>query len=155
MPEIKHGISTWLRTGKVNPSIRGHKKLQKYLRAIEADLIKDLGGLESLTTAQEILIKATIEGYGVLLLSVMYCKKYSVLRPDQARKGIIELQPVLGHQFLAFLNTLRQNLVALGLDKRKVNEALDLKTYIAKNYPDKPEEKARDSQQAEAEVPNG
>ena len=146
MPEIKHGLSTWLRTGKVNPSIRGHKKLQKYLKAIEADLIKDLGGQKNLTTAQEILVKATIEAYGILLLAIMYCKKYSVLRPDQAKKGIIELQPVLGHQTLAFLNTLRQNLVALGLDRKQADETLDLKAYIEKHYPDKPEEKARDEE---------
>jgi hypothetical protein len=153
MPEIKTGISTWLRTGKVNPSIRGHKKLQKYLRDIEADLIKDLGGRESLTTAQEILVKATIEAYGVLLLAVMYCKKYSVLRPDQARKGIIELQPVLGHQFLAFLNTLRQNLVALGLGK-KADETLDLKKYIAEHYPDK-DKKAKEDQGSQEEEEKG
>jgi hypothetical protein len=154
MPEIKHGISTWLRTGKVNPSIRGHKKLQKYLRNIEADLIKDLGGLENLTTAQEILVKGTIEGYGVLLLAIMYCKKYSVLRPDQAKKGVIELQPVLGHQFLSFLNVLRQNFVVLGINHRKADAVLTPFELAAKIDREK-ERQARDSQQVEAGAPNG
>jgi hypothetical protein len=124
MPEIRHGITTWLRTGKINPSIRGHKKLQKTLRDIEADLIKDLGGRETLTTTQEILVKATCECFGVLILATMYCKKYSVLRPDKAKDGIIEFQPVLGNQFIAFMNTLRQNLVVLGLERKKADEVL-------------------------------
>jgi hypothetical protein len=80
----------------------------------------------------------------------MYCKKYSVLRPDQAKKGIIELQPVLGHQFLAFLNTLRQNLVALGLDKKKADAVLTPLELAAKIDAEK---EAREGEQgSETEV---
>lgn len=122
--KAKHGIYFWLKTGRVNPSIRGYKKLQRYLEDMERDLIDLQGGPEKLTAAKEILIKATIEAYGVFLLASMYCKREGILRPDLLKKGIIELQPVLGRQFLAFLNTLRQNLLALGLDKRQADEAL-------------------------------
>lgn len=124
MSKVKHGAYLWLREGKINPSIRGHRKLQKYLRDLEKDLIANLGGLENLTAAKEILIKSTIEGYGFVLLACMYCKKNSVIRPDKWRKGVIELQPVLGRQFVAFMNTIRQNLLALGLDKKKADEVL-------------------------------
>ncbi|NQT80268.1 MAG: hypothetical protein HQ555_07765 [Candidatus Aminicenantes bacterium] len=110
---LTHGVYSWLRTGKVNPSIRGQKKLQKYLQDIEKELIDDLGGVENLTAAKEILIKGTIEAYGVLFLAMMYCKKTSILRPDKLRRGIVEMQPVLGAQFLAYMNTIRQNLLAL------------------------------------------
>lgn len=116
MGKVTHGAHLWLREGKINPSIRGHRKLQQYLRDLEKDLIADLGGPGSLTAAKEILIKTTIEAYGFILLATMYCKRYSVLRPDKARKNIIELQPVLGHQFIAFTNMVRQNLMALGLE---------------------------------------
>lgn len=124
---VKHGITTWLRTGRLNPSIRGHKKLERYLIELEKDLIKQVG---ELTPAKEILIKSTLEAFGVFILASVYCKKHGVLRPDCLSQGVIELQPVLGKQFLAFLNTLRQNLVALGLDRQKAEEIIDLRTYI-------------------------
>lgn len=124
MGKTTHGAFLWLREGKINPSIRGHRKLQQYLRDLEKNLINDLGGPKQLTAAKEILIKTTIEAYGFILLATMYCKKYSVLRPDKARRNIIELQPVLGHQFIAFMNTVRQNLLALGIDQRKADEVL-------------------------------
>ena len=144
MANVKHGIQTWLRTGRINPSIRGHRKLQKYLREMERELIELYGGPESITVAQEILIKATIEAFGILMLATMYCKKHSILRPDKERQGIIELQPVLGNQFIAFLNTLRQNLISLGLERKKADEALDLGRYVAEKYGKKEGEKKDD-----------
>ena len=87
-----------------------------------------------MTAAKEILIKATIEAYGVLFLASMYCKREGILRPDKAKKNIIELQPVLGHQFIAFMNTIRQNLLALGIDKNKAEEGLDLGKYVEEKY---------------------
>jgi hypothetical protein len=124
------GVYTWLQSGRINPSIRGYKKLQKYLEDMERELIDLQGGPDKVTAGQEILIKGTIEAYGVILLASMYCKKEGILRPDKAKDGIIELQPVLGQQFLAFLNTTRQNLLALGLDRKEVDDAIDPLKYI-------------------------
>jgi len=140
---LSHGIYSWLKTGRINPSIRGYKKLQRYLEDIEKNLIDDLGGPENLTAAKEILIKGTIEAYGVVFLATMYCKKYSILRPDKARKNVLELQPVLGHQFIAFMNTIRQNLIALGLDRKRADEALDLGKYVAEKYGEKEEKNGK------------
>jgi hypothetical protein len=125
-----HGVYSWLRTGKVNPSIRGHRRIQRYLREIKADLIKDLGGPENLTAAKEVLVEATIQAYGVLLLATAYTARYSILDPVQARRGILSAQPILSHQFVAFMNTIRQNLMALGLDKRKGDDALTIQDVI-------------------------
>jgi hypothetical protein len=134
MPERKHHIYTYLRTGKINPSIRGFRKLQRYLEDIEKELIDDLGGQERVSAGQEILIKATVEAYGVIILSSMYCKKEGILRPDMAEKGVIELQPVLGKQFLAFMNTIRQNLLALNLTEGQAKEKLDYEKYVEETY---------------------
>jgi len=136
--QVTSGIYSWLKTGKVNPSIRGFRKVQKYLREIEEDLVNDLGGKENLTAAREILVKSTIEAYGVLLLSMAYCRRYTIFRPDKFKEGVLELQPVLGHQTLAFLNTLRQNLVALGLDRKKADDALDPAIYLQPYREEKP-----------------
>jgi len=141
--KAKHGIYFWLKTGRVNPSIRGYKKLQQYLENMERDLIDLQGGPEKLTAAKEILIKATIEAYGVLLLASMYCKRDGILRPDLLKKGIVELQPVLGKQFLSFLNVLRQNLVVLGINKEQTDEVLDLQTYIRQKYEKKEDDNAK------------
>ena len=140
---IKHGIHTWLDKGRINPSIRGHKKLQRYLEDMESQL-KDMQG-GSMTAAKQILIKSTIEAYGVILLASVYCKEAGILRPDKKKEGVIELQPVLGKQFLAFMNTIRQNLLALGLDKVEAEEVLSLETYI----------KQRDAEGKASEAPKG
>ena len=123
-PLVKHGINTWLRAGKVNPSIRGHRKLEAYLRGIELDLIEQQGGQDKLTAGKEILIKSTVEAYGVVILASMYCKKQGILRPDMARRGVIELQPVMGKQVIAFWNLIRQNLSLLGLDRKRAEAIL-------------------------------
>ncbi len=124
----KHGVYSWLDQGRINPSVRGHRKLQKYLEDMEAQLQDMQGG--TMTAAKQILIKSTVEAFGVVLLASVYCKDAGILRPDKRKNGVIELQPVLGNQFLAFMNTIRQNLIALGLDKKEAEEVLDLDTYI-------------------------
>jgi hypothetical protein len=83
-----------------------------------------------MTAGREILIKSTVEAFGVVLLAAMFCKREGIIRPDSARHGVIELQPVLGKQFLAFMNSIRQNLVVLGLDRRRADDVLDLGRYL-------------------------
>jgi hypothetical protein len=134
----KHGIYTWLKYGKINASVRGFRKLQRYLEGVERDLIGLQGGPERITIAQELLVKSVVESYGVLLLATMYCKREGILRPDRAKEGVIELQPVLGKQFIAYLNAIRQNLQTLGLDRKKADEVLDLGKYL--------EERAREKE---------
>ena len=134
---LTHGISFWLRTGKVNPSIRGYKKIQKYLQELETQLVSDCGGLDNLTAAKEILIRSTIRGYGVVMLAEMYASKYSVVRPDQAKAGVLAFQPVLERGYIGILAQVRANLIALGLERREP-KALDLLTYVRETYPDPP-----------------
>jgi len=140
----RHGVYSWLKTGRINPSIRGYKKLQKYLQDMERELIDMQGGPGKLTPAKEILIKSVIEAYGVLFLASMYVKKEGVLRPDMLDKGVVELQPVLGKQFLAIINTLRQNLVALGLEKKEAEEVFDLQTYLKQKDKEREDETKTD-----------
>ena len=126
----KHGISIWIREGRISQSVRGSKRLRRYLADLEHGLIEMQGGQDKITPAREILIKTTIEAYGVLLLASIFCREHGVVRPDRLSEGVVELQPVMGHQFLAFMNTCRQNLVTLGMDTHKADEILDLGRYI-------------------------
>lgn len=126
----KHGVHIWLRDGRISPSVRGYKRLKRYLRDMEHGLYKMQGGPDNVTPAKEILIKATIEAYGVLLLASIFCREHGVVRPDRLSDGVVELQPVMGHQFLAFMNTCRQNLITLGMNGQITDEILDLGKYI-------------------------
>jgi hypothetical protein len=115
---VSHGIKFWLRTGKINPSIRGYRKLQRFLEDLEHQLIEEQGGAEKLTAAREMLIRSTIRAYGVILLTEMYIAKYSVIRPDKARRGVLQYQPILERSYWGAQSSIRQNLMALGLDNR-------------------------------------
>ena len=113
--KVTHGITFWLRTGKVNPSIRGYKKIQAYLQSLEKQLIDEGGGQANLTAAREILVRSTIRGYGVIMLAELYASRYSVVRPDQAKAGVLAFQPVLEKGYIGILAQIRANLLALGL----------------------------------------
>jgi len=115
---VTHGIQFWLRTGKINPSIRGYKKIQAYLISLEKQLIEETGGQANLTAAKEILLRSTIRCYGVVLLAELYVSRYSILRPDEAKRGVLVFQPVLERSYMNILGQIRQNLLALGLEKR-------------------------------------
>lgn len=121
MGETKHGIYTWIKHGQL-PSIRGKRKVHQILEEMEKKLIMDYGGPENITAAQEILIRSTIKALGVPFLIEMFMNQYGpVIIKD---KGI-ELHPVLGKNYLAFFNTIRQNLLALKeLGRDKTDEAL-------------------------------
>jgi hypothetical protein len=114
---ISHGIRFWLRHGKINPSIRGYKKLQKFLEDLEKQLIGEQGGLMNLTAARELLVRSTIRAYGVILLTELYISKYSVIRPDMAKRGVLQYQPILEKSYWGAQAQIRQNLLALGLDR--------------------------------------
>lgn len=128
--KITHGINFWLRTGRVNPSIRGYKKIQKYLADLEAQLIEEGGGQANLTAAREILVRSTIRGYGVIMLAELYASRYSVVRPDQVKAGVLAFQPILEKGYIGILAQIRANLLALGLDRRASAEP-DVLTVIA------------------------
>jgi len=120
------GTDPWLKRGEIKPNVRGFKQLRKHVREMKMALIEDQGGIENMSAAKEILMNATIEAYGFILIAVAYCKDAGVIRPDMAEKDIIELQPVLGTQYLAFTNTIRQNLLALGLDKKRIEKVIKI-----------------------------
>lgn len=117
----RHGIYTWVRHGQL-PSIRGKRKVHKILEELEAGLIADYGGTEGISTSQEILIRSTVKVLGVPFLIELFINKYG---PVIIKEKGIELHPILSKNYLAFFNTIRQNLLALKeLGKDKTDEAL-------------------------------
>jgi len=123
------GVVPWIRDGKL-PKGRGSWRLKKFIRDLEKNLFDSLGGLENITPQQEILARSTIRALGVLLLAERYIEKHGPLRKDLFDKGILDFQPVLGKSYIAYMNTIRQNLLALGLEKKQIEETLSFADII-------------------------
>lgn len=116
----KHGAFSLRATGKV-PSVRGIKQLRKRLARIREDLKE---ATPALNVKKELLIEQIVRTEAQISLIEMYLKKAGLLRPEKWRKGIIDLQPALSQSYLAFMNTQRHVIMALGINKEKADEIL-------------------------------
>jgi hypothetical protein len=126
---MKTGVERWVKSGQM-PTGRGFEKVKRYIRDVEIRLIDALGGVKTITPQQEILIRGTIKALGVCYLVELYINREGPVIKHLLKRGIVELQPCLGKSYLAFLNTIRQNVTALGLERRKAEKILDLTEYV-------------------------
>ena len=121
----KHGGYSYLTTGQL-PENRSY--ILKYLMAVRQGLIRDLGPSENdLSTAQLVLIDRVATKLGVIRCIEEHIRENSVMKGD-------DLAPSLKASYLAYNNSLRLDLQALGLDVKKENEFLDLKDYAKDKY---------------------
>ena len=127
---VKHGVYTWLENARIAPSIRGYRRIRKYLRQVQDDLIQSLGGNERVTIQQRLLIDSSVRMLGVILLTWAFVERAGPMRPDSLERGILEFQPPVSKELIAATNALRQNLLALGLESKAADEILDLKRYL-------------------------
>lgn len=119
--KIKHGGYSFLVKGEL-PENRKH--ILRYLIAARENLIRDLGPTEEdLTTAQIIIIDRIISKLGVIRCIEEHIRENSVMVGDA-------LASSLKASYLAYNNSIRLDLQALGIDKRKGDEALDVQAYI-------------------------
>lgn len=121
-PRRHGGYSLLARRGDV-PECRRY--VREYLEGVRAGLVRDLGPREEdLTAAQKALINHVISKIAITRL----------IEERLAEVGIFnaagELDPALGKFFLTASNSLRLDLQALGIDKRRGDEVLDLGRYI-------------------------
>lgn len=132
-----HGGYSFLATGKL-PEHRRY--IESYLTAARMNLIQDLGPTEAdLTTAQIIIIDRLI-----CKLGIVRCIEEFV-RDDGLFQGK-RLVPSLRDSYLAYNNSVRLDLQALGIDKKKAGEVLDLGRYVEEKYG-----KAKESARGEGE----
>jgi len=100
-------------------------RIRAYLSSIREGLIRDLGPREEdLTTAQLALVNHTISKLGVLRLIEEHVQGHGIFKMDGS------LDPALGKFWLAASNSLRLDLLALGIHTRKGDEGLSLERYI-------------------------
>lgn len=112
-------------TGKL-PENRKH--VLRYLTAARENLIKDLGPTENdLTAAQIILIDRIVSKLGIIRCIEEHIRESSVMRGDH-------LSPSLRESYLAYNNSIRLGLTALGIAKRKTDETEDVHAYLERKY---------------------
>jgi len=122
-PPRHGGYSLLAKRGDV-PECRRY--VREYLEGVRAGLVRDLGPKEeNLTAAQAALINHVISKIAITRL----------IEERLAEVGIFnaagELDPALGKFFLTASNSLRLDLQALGIEKQKGVEIVDLGRYIA------------------------
>lgn len=99
--------------------------VSKMLRQVERDLASDSGGEQQLTNREKVLIRST----AALILITSSVEAYAFKQKSLLTDGA-ELLPALGKSYLAFANSLRLNLLALGLKPEKPKEEADLSEYV-------------------------
>jgi len=118
-----HGGYSFLTSGRL-PEHRVH--IRRYLTNCREGLIADHGGEENLSTGQALLIDRVISKLGCIRCIEEHIRENSVMVGQ-------ELAPSLKASYLAFNNSLRLDLLALGLDK-KLEDISSLEKYVEEKY---------------------
>ncbi len=121
---IKHGGYSFLSQGKL-PQDRAY--IERYLTACRQGLIEDLGGDPNLSTAQAILIDRIISKLGCVRCIEEHSRETSVMVGNN-------LAPALKASYLAYSNSIRLDLQALGISSKATGEPLDLGRYVQEKY---------------------
>jgi len=110
--KARHGVYSWLRS-KRGTTDRASKatirEVGKLMGEFEAE--HTVGG--KISPGARALIMGTCEAEGVVMLIGTYLRKYGVLDNRAAKRGTLELTPLLSKSWLAYQNTIRQNVLAL------------------------------------------
>ncbi len=105
----KHGGYSLLTKGEL-PENKKH--IRAYLTGVREGLIQDLGPTEqALTTAQIVLIDRIVTKLGVVRCIEEYIRENTVFEGKR-------LSPCLRESYLAYNNSIRLGLAALGINKR-------------------------------------
>jgi hypothetical protein len=126
---LKHGGYSLILKDEL---VKEHPRLREYLQDSRDGLIQDVAGAEdALSEQQRIMIDRIISRLSICRLIEIYIEKYGAFRRDQIKRHkILELEPALGQNYLAFSNSIDRALIALGLNKKAASEVLDLGRYI-------------------------
>lgn len=143
----RHGIYSWVNSKKI-PSGRAFQAVRRELGLMREELAQAHGG-EKITPDAEILVDSVIEALGVQKLLGLYVRKYGVVDGQAAKRGRLELSPILAKNWISYGNTVRQALLALReLDKGGgKDDGPDLASIVAE-YAVAGQDSAREATQA-------
>jgi hypothetical protein len=102
--------------------------IERYLTGARQELVKNLGPTEDdLTASQIILIDRVISKLGIIRCIEERCRETG----EVFRNNRGELVPSLGQNYLAYSNSIRHDLAALGINTKQGEKELSLDQYIA------------------------
>jgi len=138
-------------------AIKDHPEIRHYLEACRAGLVRDVAGSEDrLSEQQRLLIDGIVSKRAVCRLIEVYVEKCGLFRRDSLEgKRVLELEPALGVNYLAFSNSIDRALQALGLDKKQADDILDLGKYIEQKDQEEAKAKAKGRGKAETKAQDG
>jgi hypothetical protein len=142
---VKHGLYSWISSKKV-PGGRAFQAVRRDLTTMRAELLEAHGG-EGVTPDAKILIDAVVEAAGVTKILGLYVRKYGVVDARAAKRGSLELTPLLAKSWVSYNNAVRQGLLALKeLEKgRQTASQADVEAILT-SYCRQEEESAKDGQ---------
>jgi hypothetical protein len=128
----RHGIASWVDSKRM-PKGRSFTKTRRELGNLRTELIRRRGGDEKISPEELILIDSIIEALGVQKLLGLYVRKYGIVDAPSAKRGRLELAPILSKSWVSYANVVRQAVLALEVVKAsKVEDGpLDIRAYIA------------------------
>jgi len=120
--------------------------VRRRVQGVRDQLVRDIGGTEAaLTAAQAILIDKTVNLYQITLCLEAYVRREG---PFRGKK----LDPVLGQNYLAYVNTIRLNLRELGIS-RKIGDVILSPLQLAEQIDQEQAEQDALAAEKRAEVP--
>jgi len=132
-PAQRHGGFSYFSAGRLP---RHRRYLLRYLTACRQGMIRDLGPTDQdLSTAQLILVDRAIGKLGLLRCIEEHVREHGVMAGHQ-------LASALRGSYLSYSNSLRLDLQALGLHRKKTEEPLDLGRYLAQKDAEKVKDEA-------------
>lgn len=108
----RSGLYSWVNSKKL-PQGRAFQAVRRELAGLRDDLLSEYGGEDKVAPDARILIDSVIEGLGVQKLVGLYIRKYGVIDAQSAKRGRLELSPILARNWISYGNTVRQGIVAL------------------------------------------
>ena len=116
--------------------LKEHPHLKQYLRDTRAGLVRDIAGTEDeLTEPQRCVIDRLLSRLAVCRLIEVYIERNGIFRRDRLQKDrVLELEPALGINYLAFSNSIDRALSILGVSRRKAEKVIDLKAYLKEKH---------------------
>jgi hypothetical protein len=108
----KHGIHSWVDSKRL-PRGRSFAKTRRELGQLRTALIERRGGDSKITPEELILIDSVIEALGVQKLLGLYVKQYGIVDGQSAKRGRLELTPILSKSWVSYANVCRQAILAL------------------------------------------
>lgn len=104
-------LYSWVNSKRL-PKGRAFQKVRRELAAYRLELIAEYGG-ERISPQALALVDATVEAMGVVKILGLYTRQFGVINSQAAKRGSLELTPLLSRSWLGYQNMIRQNIAQL------------------------------------------